>query len=685
MQTCHSKENKIFGFFAWAAVFCAAFLFAPHSANAAALLLSPSSGTFTVDSTFDVSIILDTQGKSVNALDVDLRFPADKIQLVSPKTSVSVISVWTSQPQFNNQTGRIHLQGGIPRGVNLSNALVATITFRVKSVGSAILRFSDESKVLLNDGLGTDDLSRREDAVYTLVLPPPAGPVVVSETHPDQSQWYPISTAILKWASEEEVQGYSYILNDDPVTAIDDTSEGVRNTVSYKTLADGRHYFHIKSLREGAWGGSTHFGVKIDTEPPARFPVDILPGSYTSTRDPVIKFSTTDALSGLQRYELKVVPLTPKPNGDGEVGDQPLFIEVESPYIAPKLDIGPYDVIVRAYDNANNYQEVVTRLTITDKLFGSVSREGIFLFGFLIPWFWIIILLIAIILGLLLVMAGVRHWHVKLDKQRKDKELPDMIRNQLEDLKRLKGKYTVQLALLFMLGALFAAPISTVFAQQIELAPPLVTTVSRNVSNNEIFYVGGKTESADTDLVLYTQNLSTGETQSYALKSDKKGEWFYRHNAFLSTGRYLLWTQAKIGEQLSPPSPQIEMQVGKAALQFGVSRISYETLYMLIIAGLLIVIVVFIVLIVLDYRRVHRKHLAFKKEFGEVEESIRRGFAVLRRDIQKEIEAMQKLKLNKHLVEAEEERERQLLRDLEDIERRIGKELWDVQKTEDSA
>ena len=183
-------------------------------------------------------------------------------------------------------------------------------------------------------------------------------------------------------------------------------------------------------------------------------------------------------------------------------------------------------------------------------------------------------------------------------------------------------------------------------------------------------------------MILYAQNLTSGETQSYALKSDKRGEWFYRHNSFLSTGRYLLWTQAKIGEQLSPPSPQIEMGVTKAAIQFGVSRLSYEALYLGVITVLSLVVLVFGVYNIFEYRRGKRRHQEFTREFREVEESVRRGFAVLRRDIQKEIEAIQKIKLSKDLMREEEERERQLLRDLEEIERRIGKEVWDVERLE---
>lgn len=59
-------------------------LFIPGAALAATLSLSPSSGTFMVGSTFEASLFLNTEGKSVNALDITLSFPAEKLQLVSP-------------------------------------------------------------------------------------------------------------------------------------------------------------------------------------------------------------------------------------------------------------------------------------------------------------------------------------------------------------------------------------------------------------------------------------------------------------------------------------------------------------------------------------------------------------------------------------------------------------------------
>ena len=131
-------------------LFCVS-LALPQVGQAASLLVSPSAGTFTVGSTFDVSVFIDTEGKSMNTIKASMNFSPDKLQLVSPSVGKSIIEVWTAPPKFNNQTGIVDLQGGIPGGINVKNGLVTTVTFRVKSVGSAIFKFLDDSRVLLND------------------------------------------------------------------------------------------------------------------------------------------------------------------------------------------------------------------------------------------------------------------------------------------------------------------------------------------------------------------------------------------------------------------------------------------------------------------------------------------------------------------------------------------------------
>jgi hypothetical protein len=83
--------------------------------------------------------------------------------------------------------------------------------------------------------------------------------------------------------------------------------------------------------------------VYIDTAPPDALTLAANPSSWTSNKQPQITFSTTDALSGLSYYQVKV--------------DSGSFTTQTSPYTLPTLTDGTHTITVRAYDNAGNYVE----------------------------------------------------------------------------------------------------------------------------------------------------------------------------------------------------------------------------------------------------------------------------------------------------------------------------------------
>lgn len=649
-------------------------------AQAATFSLSPSTGTFVVGSTFDVSVYLDTEGDIVNVLDVVIKFPPDKLQIVSPEAEQSIISIWTSPPNFDNQSGIVRLQGAVPGGVNTSRGLVFTLRFRVKGVGTAIVTFLDDSKVFLHDGKGTDILANTAGGVYRFALPPPLGPAVASETHPNQNEWYAARTAVLTWTSPEPVSGYSYVLNDVPVDIPDDISEGARESVTYQNLESGTHYFHIKAFRDGSWGGTTHFAVNVDADPPAHFSIDVSPRAYTSSRGLVFNFFTTDAHSGLSHYELKTVPLNPGESAGGI--PQNFFIEVQSPYVT-SLPVGKYDVIIRAYDRAGNFRESVKRIQIVPP-FVSFTPEGVVLGGSAVVSRPVFFSMGALFVALLAALAWrVRVWHRNVHQKQILRELPDDIKEKLEELSRYKKKYGASALLMFFA---FSAVLFSVFraapasAGTVLPSPPYISTVSRIISNEEIFYLGGKTDISDAEVVIYLQNLQTGETLTERTRSNKKGDWFYRHPTFLPTGEYLLWAQTEVGGQLSPPTPQVTMSVRPTAIQFGASRLSYDFIYLMLIIILTLAVAVLIGYIAYHYYHGKKKRAEFLKEVREAEEAVRRGFAVVARDIERELAFVRKAKAEGRFGAEEERQEAELLKDLERARRHIGKEVMDLEK-----
>jgi hypothetical protein len=647
----------------------------------ASLFLIPSSGTFVIDSTFEVSIYLNTGGNQVNTIDLALRYPPDKLQLVSSGTGKSIIGLWTSQPRYNNQTGLLELTGGIPGGVNVERGLITTLTFRVKTVGSAVVKF-DRTRVLLNDGSGTELLTQNQNSLYDLILPPPAGPIVVSDTHPDQTQWYRSNTVNLKWKEESGADAFSYMISDRAIDTPDEISEGNKQDIVYRNLGEGRRYFHIRALRGGSWGGTTHFALNIDTAAPAEFMIDVTPGNRTTRRQPVLQFETTDALSGMDHYEMKMISLK-NPNNDQS---DEIFSEVQSPYVTPELEDGGYDIIVRAYDKAGNYREVTQRVDIVPLILRYISGQGFQLrSSLLIPW-WMILLLMLLIAGALFVLGRRLHiWHRHVAGRIGTGQLPNDLRQQMDELDRYRNKYGKLAVIVLLVASLFWGG-SSVNAQESTredvFDAPIITTLSKNITNEEIFYIGGLSGRANAEVILYIQNLHSAETLSETMESDKNGEWFYRHDAFLSAGNYVLWAQSKSGNQLSPPSPQVNVSVEETALQFGATKVSYATVYLVLFIVSLLLLMLLAAYIIYHMVHGHRKHRIMLKEISEAQESLRRGFAVLNRDIQAELEIIKKAKLSQKLSEEERIKEEQLLKDLSEIEQYVSKEIWDITEAE---
>ena len=143
-------------------------------ALAANLILSPSVGTYNVGDTFKVSILVDTQGVSINSIDTDIKYPSDLLDVVSVNKSGSILSMWIQEPTNTASNGSITFTGGLPTpGFTGASGKVLDITFKAKSAGVAKLSFLTSS-VRANDGLGTDVLQSAGEEAPDVPAQPPA-------------------------------------------------------------------------------------------------------------------------------------------------------------------------------------------------------------------------------------------------------------------------------------------------------------------------------------------------------------------------------------------------------------------------------------------------------------------------------------------------------------------------------
>ena len=118
----------------------------------AAQILFESPAAVSVGDNITVKIRIDTEGDSINAVDLGVIYPAN-LSVKNISKAGSVIQLWVKEPSHNGNV--IFLSGGLPGGVKSSNALVATVVFEARSIGSGALGLSPQSAALLNDGAGT--------------------------------------------------------------------------------------------------------------------------------------------------------------------------------------------------------------------------------------------------------------------------------------------------------------------------------------------------------------------------------------------------------------------------------------------------------------------------------------------------------------------------------------------------
>lgn len=328
--------------------------------NAAQLLpraevsFAPQSGTFVEGSTFQVPILINTKGTSINGIDLQISFDANKLSIIQPSNGESIIGVWVEPPKYDNSRGTASFVGVIPNGITTSSGLIGTVTFLAKGTGKAVVSFKSNSSILVNDGLGSDATTNFGRGTYNIIPKPPEGVRIHSETHSSQDTWYNNKNPFFTWDKEQGVSGFSYVLDNKPSTIPDNVVLTTDTVKSYQDLNDGLYYFHVKAIKNGAWGTTGAFLVRIDTTPPAHFTprIEYVVAAVIAVERTLVSFFTTDNLSGIDHYEVGII------DKSQPVTESPVFAVAESPFQIPLTGTDKLRVIVRAVDKAGNVRDV---------------------------------------------------------------------------------------------------------------------------------------------------------------------------------------------------------------------------------------------------------------------------------------------------------------------------------------
>lgn len=346
-----------------------------HTAEAASLFLVPGSGEFRTGGKITVDLKIDSEGTGINAGQATIRFPKETLQVTAVEKVNSTFSFWLEEPTYSNDDGVISFIGGTPYGVSGSSIQVLRITFTSKGSGTAPITIVDAA-VTASDGSGTNVLSKTGGASFTIsptaAMPtattpttaapavptpqqivreaaPAAGlpikPVLNVPLYPDPTSWYSaINVFNTRWTLPADVNGVAAVLNKQP-SFTPSESEGLFDNKSFNALSDGIWYLHVRFRNNIGWGPVTHHRIAIDTVAPQPFEVTTTESTQSDSPTLNLQFKTTDALSGVQEYHIKVedrdwitIP------AEGFTGT----------YALPLAEPGKHRITIKAHDKAEN-------------------------------------------------------------------------------------------------------------------------------------------------------------------------------------------------------------------------------------------------------------------------------------------------------------------------------------------
>jgi len=341
-------------------VLCALVLSLPATSYAATLSLTPNTGVYTAGNTFTARVIVNTQGKPVNAAEGTITFNPQEITVLSVDRSGSIFNLWVTEPTFSNAAGTINFSGGMPSGYTGAAGTIFTITFRTTSAGTARVSMSNGS-VLANDGMGTNILTSMNGGTYTIqaasvsptpevieyVAPAntPGAPTIQSSTHSDASLWYTNKTAVLSWSLPAGVTEIRTLLDKSPNSIPTRVYENPISSITLEDLPEGVSYFHLQFRNADGWGRVSHYRLAVDTVKPSKFEITLADDSDTANPTQTLLLAAEDETSKVLRYLVKIDNAEPYE-----------FIDTDGTgrLTLPTLEPGYHSVIIEAFDEAGN-------------------------------------------------------------------------------------------------------------------------------------------------------------------------------------------------------------------------------------------------------------------------------------------------------------------------------------------
>lgn len=339
----------------------------------------PQTGNYGIGASFSVDLKINSEGDGVNAAQVAISFNKDVLNIESVDKTGSVFSFWAEEPVYSNSEGNLTFIGGTINGVSGATLQVLKIKFKSKVAGEGTVSF-DDGAITIDDGTGANILTEMTGSNFRISLtgivpeaspeapgavpqiplpgepiPPPVlierspapaegipgAPAVNVSIYPDPNKWYNTITPFLAtWTLPEDITDVATAINGDP-NFKPSKSEKLFDAKIFDVLPEGVLYLHVRFKNKLGWGPAAHYRLAIDTTPPTAFIIESSDGFKTDNPAPIITFETSDGLSGLNYYLIKIGAAEAFESKTGKIK-----IPLQSP--------GVRKIIVRAVDVAGN-------------------------------------------------------------------------------------------------------------------------------------------------------------------------------------------------------------------------------------------------------------------------------------------------------------------------------------------
>lgn len=313
------------------------------------LSIDPESDALSLGNEKQVSILVRTGGEAINAIAANLSFDPSRMRVEEIVTDHSICADgFFIEKNFDNAAGTVSVVCGIPNpGFSETKGTVADIRFSPLQPGQLALSFASTTRVLANDGLGTDVLREANPASFQVASD--TSSIVFSNTHPNSSRWYRGRSVTFDWIPRSG-SSYLYYFGSDPSGA-PHTATDADGTMTLEAPADGTYYFRLSRLADGRTSLLSTFRVHIDSKPPSAPDVRLASDTLVAGSLLRIMFSSSDDASGLQdNYYVRL--------------DDGVLFPIKSPMQLTFTSRGEHQITVRAFDKAGNWSDTTKTVTV---------------------------------------------------------------------------------------------------------------------------------------------------------------------------------------------------------------------------------------------------------------------------------------------------------------------------------